>query len=257
MIYYFSAEGNTRYASHGIEKITGEKRRFIPETDPALERFEGESLGFMFPVYSWGVPPIVLAFIKGLSNKFISEIKEKIPIWMVCTCGDDTGKTAEILEKALKERGLELTAAWSVVMPNTYVLLPGFDVDAEELEMKKLDSAIPDVTYIGNKIASKEWERKMKEGSFPGFKSRILYPLFIKYGLNYKKWNWNNECVSCGKCSVACPIGNITMRGGHPKWGKECIGCLACYHICPVHAVGYGKATATKGQYICPLATKK
>ncbi len=138
-------------------------------------------------------------------------------------------------------------------MPNTYVLLPGFNVDSEKVEMRKLDMAEPRLRHIVDGIVHASWEKDVKEGSFPGFKTKVLYPLFKKYGLNYKKWNWNNECVSCGKCSRVCPVGNITMRGEHPKWGPHCIGCVACYHVCPVHAVGYGKATNSKGQYMCPL----
>ena len=254
MIFYFSGEGNTAFAAKTLAEELKEPLHFIPDTNAALENFEGKSLGFMFPIYSWGIPPIVNEFIKSLSNRFVQEVRSKrISIWMVVTCGDDIGNTMEMMENTLESLGLHLSAAWSVIMPNTYVLLPGFNVDKESIETKKLDKAIPRLQSISVKIKEGRWEIDIKKGSFPWFKTKICYPLFVKFAMNPSKWQWNAECVGCGKCERQCPVNNIEMRSGHPRWGKKCVGCLACYHICPVHAVGYGNATVNKGQYICPF----
>lgn len=254
MIYYFSGEGNTRYCAKKISKFTGEKLVFIPEADASKETFEGKSLGIMFPVYSWGVPPLVLDFINRLSDSFIGQLrKEKAPVWMVCTCGDETGLAPEMLEKALHNRGLSLQGTWSVIMPDTYVLLPGFNVDSAKVEEAKLDSAPGRVDAIARKINSGEWESDIHYGPMPGLKTKIVYPLFKKWGINRKKWHWTEECIQCGRCAEKCPVGNIEMKGGHPRWHDRCVSCLACYHNCPVHAVAYGRATNNKGQYLCPL----
>lgn len=61
---------------------------------------------------------------------------------MVCTCGDETGEAPQMFQKALEERGLKSLGFWSVIMPNTYVLLPGFDVDLDEIENYKIDHAL-------------------------------------------------------------------------------------------------------------------
>ena len=44
------------------------------------------------------------------------------------------------------------------------------------------------------------------------------------------------DCVNCGKCVKACPMGSITDNGG---WKVEgiCIKCQACIKICPVDAI--------------------
>ena len=254
MIYYFSGEGNTAYAAHIISKNIGEDRHYIPDTNPVFEKMDGLSLGFMFPIYSWGVPPIVRDFIAGLSETFIHEVKKnRIPVWMVVTCGDDIGDTTEMMAEILENRGLKLSAAWSIIMPNTYVLLPGFNVDKESLEARKLDKSIPRLREISGKIKEGIWEVDVKRGSFPWLKTKICYPLFVKFAMKPSKWHWNAECIGCGRCARQCPVDNIEMKGGHPRWGINCVGCLGCYHICPVHAVGYGNRTSNKGQYICPL----
>lgn len=254
MIYYFSGEGNTRYACKRIARIINENYRFITAVKPDEELFEGKSLGFMFPIYSWGVPPVMLSFIKNLSQSFIDECKSReIPVWMVCTCGDDTGKACEMLEKSLIDRGLTLNGAWSVIMPNTYVLLPGFNVDSPKVENKKLEEAPLRIDRIANNIREHNWERDMNEGSLPRFKTKYIYPGFMKWGINPQKWRWTQECIQCGKCANVCPVNNIEIRAGHPRWYSKCISCLACYHYCPVHAVAYGNRTEHKGQYTCHL----
>ncbi len=79
MIFYYSGTGNTRYAAVTIGKAIGDKRLlFIPALVREIETgkrsassvFAGmaddEAIGFMFPVYSWGVPPIVSIAVRSL-----------------------------------------------------------------------------------------------------------------------------------------------------------------------------------------------
>ena len=250
MILYFSGNGNSRYVAEKLGKLLGERVLFIPKTDPKTLQYEGESLGVVFPVYSWGVPPIVQRFIYDLNERFIAEARKR-KIWMVCTCGDETGKTPEMFRWMLGRRGLELDGAWSVIMPNTYVLLPGFDVDSRKVKEDKLDRAPKRIQHIADCIQEGRWERDVTKGSWPTLKSQVVYRLFRRWGINTSKWHWTSECIQCGKCAASCPVGNITMKGGHPRWGSDCTSCLACYNVCPAHAVEYGNATIHKGQYRC------
>lgn len=255
MIYYFSGTGNSRYICEKIAHRIKENIRFIPSLSPSDEKPDNNSaVGFVFPVYSWGVPPVVLSFINNLSEEYVQNIKDNnTPVWCVVSCGDEAAMTPEILDKTLKNRGLSLNGFWSVIMPNNYVLLPGFDVDSDSLKSRKLEESHGRIMHICKKIIEGNWEYDYIKGKNAWIKSRIIYPLFVKWGISAKKWYWNAECISCGKCARICPVGNIAMSGGHPKWGNRCTSCLACYHICPVHAVEYGNATRSKGQYYCRL----
>lgn len=254
MLYYFSGLGNTAFAARRIAETTGTDISYIPDTDPLKEKVNGDSIGFMFPIYSWGVPPIVLEFIETLSEDFILALKKKqLPVWMVCTCGDETGNAAEMLSNCLAKRGLSLDGAWSVIMPNTYVLLPGFDVDSPDLENKKLSKCLPRIDAIGDKINNEKWEWNLHKGSFPALRTKLIYPLFMKWGISTEKWHHTSACVKCGKCVRSCPVKNISLNDKGPIWGDNCLSCLACYHNCPYHAVEYGNITRKKGQYTCPL----
>ncbi len=254
MIYYFSGTGNTRLAA---EKLAGElniKADFISGAVTEEDLSGDSDLVLMFPVYAWGVPPAMLDFAQRIPQQICEKIlRGEIRLWCVATCGDETGMAVEMLRDVLRKKGIDLSGAWSVTAPNVYVLLPGFDVDPQNVELEKLHDITPRMAEIARKIKSfKNGDHPIEDvfrGSWPKLKTRIVYPLFKRWGINPRKWRWNKECISCGRCAAVCPRKNIEMIGGHPKWGKDCVSCLACYHVCPRHAVEYGNMTVGKGQY--------
>lgn len=256
MILYFSASGNSKAVAQKLGSLLNEKVIALTEVPPKELEPEGESFGFVFPIYSWGVPPIVTDYVKNLNSRATDKLR-RMQIWMVCTCGDDIGMAPEMLKKALGEKNLRLWAGWSVQMPNTYVLLPGFDVDSKEVERRKLNAFVSKICDIASKIKDKEREENYARGSIPKLKSGLIFPLFKRWGIVPSKWHVNDNCVGCAQCALVCPVHNIRMKetakGERPEWGKDCISCLACYHICPVHAIHYGKITEKKGQYRFPL----
>lgn len=265
MIYYFSGTRNSRYAAYRIGSMIGEEVRFIPSLDPYAERLnlsgdepaghsqdtcENKSIGFVFPVYAWGVPPIVMEFIEKLPEAFWQSVRERrLSVWCVATCGDETGMAVEMLQKGLARRGIELAGSWSLIMPNVYVLLPGFGVDTKDVETQKLSEAVGRLEHIAECINNGKWEDDVHLGPWPRVKTRVVYPLFRKWGVNTKKWHYTDACIGCGKCAHACPVGNIAMLEGRPKWGTDCTSCCACYHVCPTRGAQYGTITKKAGQY--------
>lgn len=250
MIYYFSGTGNSRFVADALSKSLYDTVKFIPDVDPVDEILTGESIGFVFPVYSWGVTPLVLDFISKLPEKFWNEVKAtQTPVWCVMTCGDEVALAPEMFERALERKGIRAESIWSIIMPNDYVLLPGFDVDPKELEKKKLADAPARLREISDGILQHRRVVDVVRGSIPGIKSKLVYPLFKKWGIFPKKWHATDACVGCGICAGNCPLKNIVMKDGVPEWGNKCCSCLACYHSCPRHAVEYGKVTGKKGQY--------
>ena len=254
MIFYFSGTGNSAFAARSLSRQLSESLHFIPSLKGEEMEFSGESLGFVFPIYSWGIPPLIEEFMQSLADGFCRHVSAQgAKIWMVCTCGDEVALAPEMMKKALENRGLTLHGCWSVIMPNNYVLLPGFNVDKKKVEIAKLEAAPKRLKEIAAMIAASDMRTDVVRGSNPRLKSRLIYPLFKKWGIFPSRWHWTEECVGCEKCAAVCPVGNITMRGSHPRWGENCVSCLACYHNCPTHAVAYGNATQSKGQYVCPL----
>ena len=254
MIFYFSGTGNTRLAATLLAEALGTETGLIFRTVPEEMFSKDRDLILMFPVYAWGVPPVMLDFADRIPEPVLEKIRKgEIRLWCVATCGDETGMAVEMLKSLLRKKGVMLSGAWSVTAPNVYVLLPGFDVDPQNVEMDKLHDIKPRVGEIAHHIRNfKDGDKPIEDvfrGPWPRIKTNLVFPLFKRWGINYRKWRWNKECISCGRCAEVCPQDNIEMIGGHPRWGKECVSCLACYHVCPRHAVEYGNITIGKGQY--------
>lgn len=251
MIFYFSGTGNSYNAAKKLSEVQGEPLISIAsELDkraPVLEYTvnEGELLGFVFPVYAWAPPKIVL--------EFISQIKVtggKPYTFSLCTCGDEEGKTTRIVQKALRKNGLMLDSAFSLVMPNNYII--GFDVDPKDLEQKKLKNAELKLSKINAILSEKQknvWE--LTPGSLPGLKSALVPPLFNAFGRGTTSFYATESCTQCGFCEKVCPVHTITLKD-RPVWSHACTQCLACINRCPVKAIQYGHGTKKKGRYVHP-----
>lgn len=211
-----------------------------------LKDDDSTDLLWVFPVYAWGIPPVVVRHIesKDLAGRRCH---------MVCTYGDEAGMIECQWKRLIESRGGVCGGIYGVQMPNTYVCLPGFNVDSHDLAARKVEAAKARIDEIAEHLKSGEPVVDIFRGPLPSFKSRIIYPIFFKRLMKVGKFHHTLGCTACGRCIRLCPMSNITASAdGTPCWGKECAFCLRCYHICPNHAVAYGSATARKGQYLNP-----
>lgn len=255
MIFYFSGTGNSLWIARKLAETHKEQLFSIPEemrNHPGAIRYAlapDEKIGFVFPVYSWGPPRIVEEFVEKLSfDNYHAQY-----LFFVCSCGDDVGLTRQVFVKRLEKKGWNCRAGFSVIMPNTYVLMKGFDTDPKEVEERKLFDAVPAVEHISAIIESRrDGVFLCKEGSFAWIKTKLINPLFNTCQISAKPFRTTGDCISCGLCVEACPVENIKLKD-KPVWENHCTSCLACYHICPRQAVQYGNATKGKGQYFNTL----
>ncbi len=245
MLYYFSGTGNSRLVCEVLAEQLGEK--YCSMLHPLSS--EDEAVGIVFPVYAWGMPNVVQAFVEYILPSLLGHSNRYI--YVIMTCGDDIGYTDSLVGKALKKCGRKLYAAFSVQMPNTYVCLPGFDVDSVEVADRKLNAMRVIVPEIVRQINARQATFDVVRGGFAWCKTYILRPLFNTFLTGDKRFRvTRNMCISCGLCQSHCPVENIWMseRSNFPQWKGKCTGCLGCYHICPRHAIQYGWFTKGKGQ---------
>lgn len=248
MIFYFSGCGNSKHAAETLAAGLNDTLVFIPEATREgryeYELAEGERLGFVFPIYSWAPPKLVMDFVERLQLKTKPDY-----LYFVCTCGDNCGHTEKVFRKAVEAKGWQLSACFSVQMPETYIGMAGFKLDSEENAKKKITAAGETVARFLPRLVNKEQFSEMVVGAFPRLKTYLVNPGFNQYATDDTKYLSTDKCISCGKCVNVCPLQNITLVEGHPKWNGNCTMCMSCYHHCPVNAIQYGKGTVGKGQY--------
>jgi flavodoxin/ferredoxin len=257
MIFYFSGTGNSLYVARNIAQYNNEE---LISVSSVINRGSGlyeftlkqdEIIGFVYPVYAWGPPKMVLELIHKLKlNNYVGNY-----IFSVVTCGDNVGNAMPVIERHLNKKSLALNSGFSIQMPNNYII--SYDVDSAELEKAKLDRAEITLNSINNIVRSRTTGVfELEKGPLPWLLTGIVNPLFVNFAVDTKHFWTNDECIGCGICEKVCNCKNIKVEGT-PHWGKRCSQCLACIHFCPQKAIQYGKATEGKGRYTNPNVSIK
>lgn len=247
MILWFSGTGNSAAVVEQLSMALGDKcvRMDLRSGSPLPSPDENRIIWVM-PVHSWGMPKAVEHYMRHIDIRGAKDARH----FLVATCGDDAGLIHRRWRKALNRRDWRGVAAHTVEMPNTYVLLPGFDTDTPARAETKV-SAMPErIKRIAHAIKCSSNIDDVVKGRFAWIKTYIIYPFFMRFMTSPHPFAADENCISCKKCEKICPLGNISIADGKkPKWGDRCTLCLGCYHVCPKNAVCYGKASYGKGQW--------
>lgn len=252
MIFYFTGTGNSLALAKRIAEEQGEKLVSIAkELSDSESTFvytleEDEIIGFVYPVYAWAPPQLVLDFLDR-----IRLVGTPSYTFSLCNCAEEEGKTSDLFEKHFRAKGMDLLGVFTAVMPNNYIL--GFDADEEAVENRKLSRAEDDLKWINETILQRKPDRSMRLlGRFSFVKSYLINKGFNKYGLNPSKYYAEQTCNGCKLCEQICPVHTIKVNGT-PKWGKSCTMCFACLNRCPMHAIQLGRRTIGKKRYVHPI----
>jgi ferredoxin len=253
MIFYFSGTGNSLYAARTIAEHNGQELISIASAiNSGKEVFEytlkeNEVIGFVYPIYAWAPPKMVLDFIEKLKfNNYKNNYT-----FTVATCGDNVGNAIKLLDKCLKKIGLQLSSGFSIRMPNNYVLMG--NVDKKEVEEQKLKEAMKKLSDINSVVEQKlSSVYQVVKGPIPGVLTSLVNPSFNKFALKTKGFYVTEQCTGCGICESVCNCNSIKIKDKKPTWSEKCSQCLACIHYCPTKAIQYGKGTERKGRYTNP-----
>ena len=278
MIFYFSGTGNSKWAAKTLALETGDTLVSIPEvinSDCSFTIEKDEHVGFIFPIHGWRVPSIVKEFITKLTIKTLGEDTSHVKHYCFClvTAGDSIGKAMERFQQQLKSvtvnDALSLKAVCSLIMPESYVGLPGMDVDTKEKELEKKELASKQLKEFSNILKQRPhkdsdqiwgWNQLIR-GPIPSFFSGPVGGFFERFLITDKPFHVDSRrCVKCGICANVCPISDIKGSLGYePEWlhNGKCLTCFSCYHHCPHHATEFGKRTQKKGQYFYNKLSKR
>lgn len=252
MIFYFSGTGNSEYAARRLAEKTGGDVVSIGESVKAGENEftlpDGDTLGFVFPVYAFDVPEIVLNFIKNMSlRNYLNQYA-----FAVFTCGANTGISYRRLKKALAEKGIELKLACDLHMPDNYIIM--FNPPTPEKQEKILTAAEHIIVEIAEAIDDRVEATVLRGKNPPDFASGLISYFFNKYAISTKKFYATDICITCGQCERVCHDSAITLEHGRPRWREgNCTKCMGCINRCPVQAIEHGGSTAKRARYAHPI----
>jgi ferredoxin len=244
MIYYFTGAGNSRYVAQRIAQALGDTVAFIPEHIPATVPDNGEPIGFVFPVYFWGIPTVVDRFARQL------KIEGKHYTFTVLTPSGSTGAAASMFEKALSHN---IDTHFCVLMPDTYA--PMFECGDKAKSDAVLQRAEGEIDSVIAQIKARATGDLDLHHGMGRLATATMYPLYR--ASTTRRFAVNDACTGCGLCERLCPDHFITIKDGRPTWRKgHCNLCFACLHHCPHFAIQYGRNSRKHGQYVCPLELK-
>ena len=106
MIICFTGTGNSAAVASLLSRHLGDDEvvmlsgALLCDASPSL-RLSGNRIVWVFPTYSWGVPPVVADFI----GRATIEGAERAGHFMVTTCGDDVGRIDSQWRRMINRRG--------------------------------------------------------------------------------------------------------------------------------------------------------
>ncbi len=244
-IYYFSGTGNSlKIARDLCEKLEEcelisiakmfQKEHFI---------LKSEIVGFIFPLYFFGLPKIVYDFI----NKI--DVDEVNYIFAVITRGGDLDSWALYqIEELLKSKSKSLNAGFFMRMPANF-----YRNDPKALQDKIFKEKIKEIEKISKFIKNNEINYILDISEKKRVKFEKTIHKFYKTVHQSDKFFYVDEnCSHCGICEKICPVKNIKLVEGIPQWQHQCQQCVACFNFCPEKSIQYGEMTLKRPRYHHP-----
>ena len=247
-IYFFTGTGNSlkiaRDLAEKLEECELVSMAKVIQQDHIAAT--SEKVGFVFPLYYYGLPNIVYDFIEKIDLD-----KANYIFAVVTRDGDMDGVPLIQIQKILTEKSKTFSSGFFVQMPNNNIIV-GDVLNSKEVENEKFKEAKDQVKNIA------EFIRENKKQELKPLKKRVsavekTNNTFRAGVFEMDKFFYVDEnCNSCGICERICPVNNIILVDGKPQWQHKCHQCLACINYCPEQSIQYGDKTSEKGRYYHP-----
>lgn len=244
-IYCFSATGNSLKVAKDLSEQL-EDSRIVQISEKNMSIFtdtQSDKIGFIFPTYYFGIPVMVKKFIENL------QINKHIYAFAISTCDAMVGTSFNQIKKILDKKDIDLSASFTVFMPDSDLILAR--PASEEKQTERFKNEREQIYKIASAIKSSQYVEYKVNAIMSAFYELVNTTIFKPKGKDKNFWT-DEKCTGCGTCSKVCPANNIIMFEGKPKWEHQCESCLACIQWCPQKSIQYKKVTVKKGRYHQP-----
>lgn len=230
-IFCFTSTGNSLYTAKAIAGKIDAKVLSMTGV-PAI--CDDAVIGFVFPVYFWGLPRIVRHFISKMqiTNK-------NTYVFAVITCGGPVFGVLGLLKQLLKTKNIRLRYGKRIISVTNY--LPEYEAKDSDMLREKIEQQI-------QKIANAVTRREENRIPTISFLNKLIYSAMPDENSD-RHFNVLPICKGCATCQRVCPAGNIRIEAHKPVFKHRCEHCLACLHNCPVYAIDWKDKTQGKERY--------
>ena len=246
IIYFYTGTGNSLWTARNIARNLG-NTDLIPmvSKNDSIITSDAQRVGLIFPVHMWGMPLRVIDFVHRLAADPAKYY------FAVAVNAGQVAATLFQLKRMMKEKGVGLSAGFSICLPSNYI--PWGGAIAGEKQQKLFTDALNKIDVLAEVIRAKEVRIPEKGPSWQNVFLSALYKLGSpQIPQMDKSFRVDTKCNGCQICAKICPSKNIVITDGKLVWLHHCEQCLACIQWCPQEAIQYGKNTTTKKRYHHP-----
>ena len=241
IVFYFSGTGNSLKVAKSLAKEL-DNCEIISMTKPYNLTKEYDNIGFVYPVYFWGLPKRVIEFVENMNL----DNNKNSYYYSIATYGGLAGNAVyQLYELLFNKYNIKLNYGRTLKMFANYVVAYNMSEKIEKITKSSDEKLVSIVNSI-----------KMKKSNKINKLSRIFNSInkdFVEKVSNMDKdFTVNDNCINCSICEKVCPVKNIEIVDKKPRYKHHCEQCVACIQFCPQKAINYSNVTQNRRRYTNP-----